>query len=45
MGGAVMGAGLERVIVALKSSPAKKADWEGVTVTSKPEEERLRLIN
>lgn len=27
------GAGLEKVMLAVKSSPAKKADWEGVTVT------------
>ena len=32
----VAGAGLEKVMVVLKSSPAKKADWEGEMVTTSP---------
>ena len=32
---------MEKVMVAEKSSPAKKADWEGVTVTRRPSNDML----
>lgn len=36
-GGSTGGAGLEKVMVAVKISPAKKADWDGVMFTTRPD--------